>query len=123
MTTPLVLPTPLDRPVHPSWGWGVWLAISIGVIVEAVAAFAVMALTVFSASTTCGQPATDSNMWAGEKALLVAACIGLAPWALAMIFSRRRLLIPTLGLVSVAPLVFAMFGGLDPQFWVGSFCF
>jgi len=121
--TPLVLPTPLDPPLRHSWGWGVWLAISIGVIVEAAAAFAMMALTVFGASTTCGKPATDSNMWAGEKQLLVAACIGLAPWALAMIFSRRRLLIASLGLLSVAPLVFAIFLGLDPQFWVGTFCF
>jgi hypothetical protein len=121
--TALVLPTPLDPPVRPSWRWGVWLAISIGVIVEAAVAFGVMALTVFGASTTCGHPATASNMWAGEKQLLVAACIGLAPWAIAMIFSRRRLLLATLGLLSVAPLVFGIFGGLDPQFWVGTFCF
>ena len=62
-------------------------------------------------------------MRSGETGLIVATCIGLAPWVVAMIFSRRRLVIGALGLLSVAPLLVGIVGGLDPQFWVGSFCF
>jgi hypothetical protein len=121
--TSLVLPTPLDPPVRPSWSWGVWLAIGLGVAVEAVVALAAMAVIVWGSSTTCDQVATASNMRSGETALIVATCIGLAPWAIAMIFSRRRLWLAALGLLSVTPLLYGISAGLDTQFWVGGFCF
>jgi hypothetical protein len=122
MTTPVV-PQPLDAPVRPSWSGGAWLAVIGLVVVEAVLTLAVLLFIVFGASTTCGDPATASNVRSGETALIVATCIGLAPWVSAMFFSRRRLLIGALGLLSVAPLVAGMVAGLDRQFWVGSFCF
>ena len=122
MTTP-VLTQPLDPPVRPSWSWGAWLGVIGAVVVEAVLALATLLFIVFGASTTCGDPATANNVRSGETGLIVATCIGLAPWVVAMIFSRRRLVICALGLLSVAPLLVGIVGGLDPQFWVGSFCF
>jgi hypothetical protein len=121
--TSLVLPTPLDPPVRPSWSWGVWLAIGLGVVVEAAASFVAMLVVVWGASTTCNQVATASDMRSGETTLIVATCIGLAPWALAMIVSRRRLWLASLGLLSVTPLLYGISAGLDTQFWVGGFCF
>jgi hypothetical protein len=121
--TQLVLPEPLDAPVHPSWSWGVWCALVIGVVVEAVVALAVLLFISFGASTTCGQPATASNVRSGETGLIVATSLGLAPWALAMIFSRRRLWLAVLALVAVLPLLYGLSAGFDPQFWVGGFCF
>lgn len=122
MTTP-VLTQPLGPPVRPSWSWGAWLGVIGVVVVEAVLALATLVFIVFGASTTCGDPATASNVRSGETGLIVATCIGLAPWVVAMILSRRRLVIFALGLLSVAPLLVGIVGGLDPQFWVGSFCF
>jgi hypothetical protein len=101
----------------------VWLAIGFGVAVEAVASFVVMLVIVWGASTTCDQVATASNVRSGETSLIVATCLGLAPWVIAMIFSRRRLWLAVLGLIAVLPLLYGLSAGLDPQFWVGGFCF
>jgi hypothetical protein len=80
---------------------GVWLAVSVGVVAELVVAVFALLFITFGASTTCGQPATLSNVHAGESALIWAAGFGLLPWALAMLVSRRRLWLAVLGLHSV----------------------
>jgi hypothetical protein len=119
----LVLPEPLDPPVRPHWGVGAWVALAAAVVVEAFAACVVLVFVVFGASTACGQQPTLSNVHSGETGLMWATGLGLLPWALAMLVSRRRLWLAVLGLFSVTPLLYGISAGLDPQFWTGGFCF
>jgi hypothetical protein len=106
---------------HPrTWPPGVWLAVTLLVLVEMPAAWVAMVWVRFVASTTCGEPAGQTQMLTGETYLLVAAAAGLVPWLFGAFGSRlpgRTLLA---GVVAVSPLLVAIVTGLRPSFWVGA---
>jgi hypothetical protein len=122
MTTPVLAPmTP--SPARGQWGWGIWLLVIVGVAVEAFAAVVAVFLINWGASTSCGDPATVSNVRDGEIGLIVVLCVGLVPWAVAMAVSPRRLRLGVAAALAVSPLVYGMLAGLDPQFWTNGWCF
>ena len=63
---------------------------------------ATLLFIVFGADDLRDQPRPAT---CGPARRLIVACIRLAPWVVAMILSRRRLVIGALGLLSVAPLL------------------
>jgi hypothetical protein len=122
MTT-TALPPSYPSPTRVDWGWGVWFLVVVAVIVEASAAVAAVLFINWGASTTCGDPATWSNVREGEIGLIVSATVGLVPWATAMLASTRRLRLGVAAGLAVSPLLFGMVAGLDPQFWTNGWCF
>jgi hypothetical protein len=71
-----------DAPVR--WGFGAWFAVLSGVVVGGAVALAVVLFLHFGASTTCGNPATMSDVGAGEAALSVVLVLGFLPWGAAI---------------------------------------
>jgi hypothetical protein len=99
------------------------MAVTLLVLVEVFAAWLAMELVRFAASTTCGEPAGQTQMLAGETYLLVATAAGLVPWLFGAFGSPlpgRTLLA---GMIAVSPLLVAIVAGLRPSFWAGDFCF
>jgi hypothetical protein len=112
-----------QAPPRGAWGWGAWLLVTLAVLAEAFVALLATLFINWGASTTCSDPATMSNVREGELGLLLAAVVGLLPWAVAMLASARRLRLAVAGFLAISPLVYGMVAGLDPQFWTGGFCF
>jgi hypothetical protein len=122
MTTPLLAPS-APSPSRHSWGWAIWLLVVVGAAVEAlVAAFATLFIR-WGASSTCGEPASMSNVREGEIGLVVMLCIGLVPWAVAMLVSSQRRRLGVAAALAVSPLIFGIVAGLDPDFWTDGWCF
>jgi hypothetical protein len=113
---------PAAAPSRPWSGWS-WAGLVAAVLLEAALALAACLFISFGASTTCGQPAGRDEVVAGETGLLVAVAIGLAPWLLSLLAARHRVRLIVAGCLAVSPLLVALVAGLDPEFWVGSFCF
>ncbi|GAA3388541.1 hypothetical protein [Cryptosporangium minutisporangium] len=106
-----------------AWSPGVWLVVTLLVLVEIWAAWVAMVMVTFVVSSTCSEPAYRTQIIAGEVTLLVAAAAGLVPWIFGAVRSKlpgRTLLA---GVIAVSPLLVAVVAGLRPSFWVGEFCF
>jgi hypothetical protein len=97
--------------------------IVVGVVLEAFAALIALLVINWGSSTSCREPATMSTVRDGEFGLVVATCVGLVPWALAMIASPRRIRLGVAGAFAVSPLLVGMIAGLDPTFWTHGWCF
>jgi hypothetical protein len=122
MTSPVLAPTtPSSAPG--SWGWGSWLLVIVAGAAEGFVALIATLFIRWGASTSCGDPASMSNVREGEIALILVLCVGLIPWAVAMLVSPQRRRLGVAGALAVSPLIYGMVAGLDPQFWSDGWCF
>jgi hypothetical protein len=122
MTTPVLTPTN-PSPARGSWGWGSWLLVSVAVAAEAFLALVATLFIRWGASADCGAPGSMSNVREGETALIVALCVGLVPWAVAMLVSPQRRRLGVAGALAVSPLIYGLVAGLAPEFWADGWCF
>ena len=122
MTTPVLAPTN-PSPARGPWGWGRWLLVTVAVAAEAFAALVATLFIRWGASADCGASASMSNVREGEIALIVALCVGLVPWAVAMLVSPQRRRLGVAGGLAVSPLIYGLVAGLAPQFWSDGWCF
>jgi hypothetical protein len=122
MTTPVLAPTN-PSPARGSRGWGSWLLVIVAVAAEAFVALLATLFIRWGASASCGDPASMSNVREGDIALIVVLCVGLVPWAVAMLVSPQRRRLGVAGALAVSPLIYGVVAGLAPQFWTDSWCF
>jgi hypothetical protein len=121
MTTTVLPPAP-PLPPPGTWSRGIWVAVTLCAVVEAVVALAALFIINVGASV-CRDAPTMTTVRAGEFALIVATCVGLVPWAITLAFRPRRLGLLAVAALAVSPLLYGMVAGLDPQFWTNGFCF
>jgi hypothetical protein len=121
MTTTALPPAPPLPPLG-TWSRGIWFAVTLCAVVEGAVALAALFLINLGTSV-CRDVPTMSTVREGEFGLLVATCVGLVPWIIALAISPRRLGLIAIAALAVSPLLYGMVAGLDPQFWTHGFCF
>ena len=122
MTTTVLPPAP-PLPPPGTWGRGIWVAVTLGAVVEGFLALVAMIYIKLGAAASCGTEPTMNDVRSGEFFLMVATCVALAPWVIALALRPRRLGLVAIGVLAVSPLIYGMVAGLEPDFWASWFCF